>query len=74
MTTPRFTGEVVPQSGKQLTHIVRVIGRYLFFSLLRQSLKYMLVINKSYGNETRYWKPINNYSRPREKVLSISDQ
>ena len=46
----------------QLTYIVRVIGRYLFFSLPRQSLKYLLVIDKSSGNETRYWKSINNYS------------
>jgi hypothetical protein len=25
MTTSRFTGQVVPRSGKQLTHIVRVM-------------------------------------------------
>ena len=63
---PGCSGSVFPlfyqKSGKQLTHIVRVIGRYLFFSLLRQSLKYMLVIDKSSGNGTRYWKSINNYS------------
>jgi hypothetical protein len=32
MTTSRFTGQVVPQSRKQLTYIVRVIARYFIFS------------------------------------------
>jgi hypothetical protein len=34
VTTSRFTGQVVPPSGKQLTHIVRVISRAVFSQLL----------------------------------------
>jgi len=30
VTTSRFTGQVIPRSGKQLTHIVRVMLRHLF--------------------------------------------
>ena len=39
MTTSRFTGQVVPPGGKQLTHIVRVsVSFILIFNNLKQDI------------------------------------
>jgi RNA polymerase sigma-70 factor (ECF subfamily) len=43
VTTSRFTGQVVPRSGKQLTHIVRVmVSCNLFISQIISQIKYIL--------------------------------